>query len=264
MENAALTIVRTLQEAGHEAYFAGGCVRDRLRGVEPKDFDIATSARPDEVLKLYPKGDRIGEHFGVILVRRDGFHFEIATFREDGSYGDGRRPDSVTFSTSEADAQRRDFTINGMFYDPVAGKLLDFVGGEVDLKAGLIRAIGDPLERFEEDYLRMLRAVRFATRFGFAIDALTWSGIEIVAPKIAQISPERIREELDRIWTSPNRVKGFDLLVASGLMAVALPEIMTLQGCEQPPQWHPEGDVFVHTRLMLSLLEPGASLPLVL
>lgn len=264
MENAALTIVKTLQTTGYEAYYAGGCVRDRLRGVEPKDFDIATSARPDEILKLYPKGDRIGEHFGVILVRHRGIHFEIATFREDGVYRDGRHPDSVTYSTSEVDARRRDFTINGMFYDPVAERLLDFVGGEKDLKAGLIRAIGNPQERFEEDYLRMLRAVRFATLFGFAIDPLTWSSIQSIAPKISQISPERVREELDQIWTNPNRLEGFDVLVASGLMEAILPEIMNLQGCEQPPQWHPEGDVFVHTRLMLSLLGSDASLPLVL
>ena len=264
MENAALTIVKTLQTTGYEAYYAGGCVRDRLRGVEPKDFDIATSARPDEILKLYPKGDRIGEHFGVILVRHRGIHFEIATFREDGVYRDGRHPDSVTYSTSEVDARRRDFTINGMFYDPVAERLLDFVGGEKDLKAGLIRAIGNPQERFEEDYLRMLRAVRFATLFGFTVDPLTWSSIQSIAPKISQISPERVREELDQIWTNPNRLEGFDVLVASGLMEAILPEIMNLQGCEQPPQWHPEGDVFVHTRLMLSLLGSDASLPLVL
>ena len=264
MEKTALTIVRELQEAGHEAYFAGGCVRDRLRGVEPKDYDIATSATPDEILKLYSRGETIGAHFGVILVRRGGHHFEIATFREDGTYSDGRRPESVTFSTSEADARRRDFTINGMFYDPVGERLIDHVGGESDLHAGLIRAIGEPLERFEEDYLRLLRAVRFATVLDFEIEPATWSAMLSVADRITRISPERIREELDRLWISPARLRAFDLLVESGLMKAILPEIIDLQGCEQPPQWHPEGDVFVHTRLMLSHLPAEASLPLVL
>ena len=264
MENTALEIVRDLQKAGHEAYFAGGCVRDRLRGVTPKDYDVATGARPDEILKLYPRADTIGAHFGVILVRRGGHHFEIATFREDGPYTDGRRPESVIFSTSAADAQRRDFTINGMFYDPVGDHLIDHVGGETDLKAGLIRAIGNPLERFGEDYLRLLRAVRFATLLDFEIEPETWSAMRSVADRITLISPERIREELDRLWLSPSRLRGFDLLVESGLMHAILPEIIDLQGCEQPPQWHPEGDVFVHTRLMLSQLPAGASLPLVL
>lgn len=264
METTALTIVHELQNAGHEAYFAGGCVRDRLRGVTPKDYDIATSARPEEILKLYPRGDTIGAHFGVILVRRGKYHFEIATFREDGAYHDGRHPESVTFSTSEADAHRRDFTINGMFYDPVNDRLIDHVGGEVDLRAGLIRAINAPLNRFEEDYLRLLRAVRFATFLDFRIEAKTWSAMCEVATLITKVSPERIREELDRIWLSPARLRGFDLLVESGLMEAILPEIIALQGCEQPPQWHPEGDVFVHTRLMLSHLPTEASLPLVL
>ena len=264
MEKTALVIVRELQEAGHEAYFAGGCVRDRLRGVAPKDYDIATSATPGEILKLYPRADTIGAHFGVILVRRGGHHFEIATFREDGTYSDGRRPESVTFSTSAADARRRDFTINGMFYDPIVERLIDHVGGEADLRAGLVRAIGEPRERFEEDYLRLLRAVRFATLLDFEIETSTWSAILALADRITLISPERIREELDQLWLSPARLRAFDLLVGSGLMKAVLPEIIDLQGCEQPPQWHPEGDVFVHTRLMLSHLPPDASLPLVL
>lgn len=264
MEDAAIQIVRTLQDAGHEALFAGGCVRDRLRGIVPKDFDIATSARPDEVLQLYSDGNSVGAHFGVILVKRDGHHFEIATFREDGNYLDGRRPDSVTFSTSEKDAARRDFTINGMFLDPLADQLIDTVGGENDLQAKLVRCIGDPAERFAEDYLRMLRAVRFATVLEFDIEHATWQSLQANAANIDRISPERIREELDKIWLSPHRVRGFDLLVDSGLMLAVLPEILDLQGCGQPPEWHPEGDVFVHTRLMLSLLEPEASLPLVL
>lgn len=264
MEEAARKIVRVLQEAGHEALFAGGCVRDRLRGVEPKDYDIATSATPDEILALYPKGDTIGAHFGVILLREGGHSFEVATFREDGVYSDGRRPDKVVFSSAERDASRRDFTVNGMFFDPVRDKVVDYVGGRQDLAKGLLRAIGDPDERFQEDYLRLLRAIRFATRLDFEIEEKTWQAIEESAPRVVAISPERIRDELDRIWVSPNRLRGFDLLVESGLMKALLPEILALQGCEQPPQWHPEGDVFVHTRLMLSLLPEEASLPLVL
>lgn len=264
MEAAAVAIIRELRAAGHEACFAGGCVRDLLRGVAPKDFDIATSARPEEILRLYPKADAIGAHFGVMLVKRGGHAYEVATFREDGDYHDGRRPASVTFSDAVADARRRDFTINGMFYDPVAGEVIDHVGGRADLGARLIRAIGHPRDRFREDYLRLLRAIRFATLLEFEIEPGTWEAIREVAPHITDISPERIREELDKIWKSPRRLRGFDLLVESGLMQAILPEILDLQGCEQPPQFHPEGDVFVHTRLMLSLLPPDASLPLVL
>jgi len=264
MQSEAVRIVRELQSSGHEAYLAGGCVRDHLRGVEPKDYDIATSASPDEILKRFPRGDTIGAHFGVILVRRGGFSFEIATFREDGVYEDGRHPASVKFSTSEADAKRRDFTINGMFFDPVADRLIDHVGGAADLEARVIRAIGIPENRFQEDYLRLLRAIRFATILDFTIEPVTWSAVESVSDKISLISPERIREEMDRIWLSESRVRGFDLLVSSGLMGQILPEILELKGCEQPPQWHPEGDVFVHTRLMLSLLPADAGLALVL
>lgn len=264
MEEAASNIVSKLQSAGYEALFAGGCVRDRLLGKVPKDYDIATSATPDQILELYPRGDTIGAHFGVILLRIGGFHFEVATFREDGEYSDGRRPDTVTFSTSRADSQRRDFTVNGLFFDPVKDETIDYVKGRDDLEAQMIRAIGNPDERFEEDYLRMLRAIRFATVLGFEIEAGTFAAICKSASRIGEISPERIREELDKIWMSPNRLTGFDLLVDSGLMAEVLPEILVLQGCEQPPQWHPEGDVFVHTRLMISLLPENASLPLVL
>ncbi|MCG8598797.1 MAG: CCA tRNA nucleotidyltransferase [Verrucomicrobiales bacterium] len=264
METIATDIVRTLQNAGYEALFAGGCVRDRLLGNDPKDYDIATSATPDEILKHFPKAGTVGAHVGVVLVKKGGHHFEIATFREDGEYADGRRPESVVFSDAENDARRRDFTINGMFHDPVADKTIDYVGGQSDLKAGLIRCIGTPEDRFREDYLRLLRAVRFATRFGFEIEETTWTAICQTGENIRHISPERIREELDRIWVDPNRVRGFDLLVDSGLMEHLLPEILQLKGCEQPPQWHPEGDVFVHTRLMLSHLPDDASLPLVL
>jgi poly(A) polymerase len=264
MQDTAQEIVQNLQEAGHEALFAGGCVRDFLRAVLPKDFDIATSARPDQILELYPKGDTIGAHFGVILVKKAGHHFEIATFREDGDYKDGRRPESVSFSTAKKDAQRRDFTINGLFYNPVKRELIDYVGGKTDIESKIIRAIGDPEARFEEDYLRLLRAIRFATVLDFEIEDSTWSAIQAKAANICCVAAERIRQELDRIWVHENRLRGFDLLASSGLMKAIYPEIINLQGCEQPPQWHPEGDVFVHTRLMLSLLPTDASLPLVL
>ncbi len=264
MRDTAIQIVAQLQEASFQALFAGGCVRDSLLGNEPKDFDIATSATPEQVLKLFPDADTVGAHFGVVLIRKNGFHFEVATFREDGNYLDGRRPEEVIFSSAEEDAKRRDFTINGIFEDPVEGEILDFVNGRADLEKRTIRAIGDPRERFQEDYLRTLRAIRFSTRLGFSIEEETWEAICATAGQIHCISPERIRDELDRIWTDPNRVKGFDLLVESGFMLEILPEIIELQGCEQPPQWHPEGDVFIHTRIMLGLLEDDASLPLVL
>lgn len=263
-KDAAASIVGELRHAGHEAFFAGGCVRDLFLGKAPKDYDIATSARPEELLQLYPKAGTVGAHFGVVLLKRHGHHFEIATFREDGEYRDGRHPQSVRYSTAEADAQRRDFTINGMFYDPLDERVLDYVGGQDDLAARLIRAIGDPDERFREDYLRLLRALRFAVGLEFEIENQTWAAIRTHAFRIAEISPERIRDELDKIWLSPHRLRGFDLLVESGLMEAILPEILELRGCEQPPHFHPEGDVFVHTRLVLSHLPPDASLPLVL
>lgn len=264
MRHAAVAIVRELRNAGHEACFAGGCVRDLLRNVAPKDYDIATSARPEAIRALYPKANAIGAHFGVMLVRRAGFSFEIATFREDGDYHDGRRPTSVTFSDAAADAKRRDFSINGMFFDPLENRVIDYVGGRNDLAAKRIRAIGCAADRFREDYLRLLRAVRFATVLEFEIEPETWEAIRAAAGRIPAISPERIREELDKIWLSPHRLRGFDQLVESGLMEAILPEILALRGCEQAPQFHPEGDVFVHTRLMLAQLAPEASLSLVL
>ncbi len=264
MRQEAVRLLRVLREAGFTAYFAGGCVRDALLGSDPKDYDIATNARPDEVMALFPDAHAVGAHFGVVLVRSRRFHFEIATFRTDGSYLDGRRPERVTFSTPEEDAQRRDFSINGIFLDPLTDQIIDFVGGLEDLRHGIIRAIGTPADRFREDYLRLLRAVRFAETLGFAIDPATWRGICDCASGLRQISVERIRDEFVRMMVHPHRVRGFDLLVDSGLMAEFLPEILDLRGCEQPPEWHPEGDVFVHTRLMLSLLRPDASEILVL
>jgi putative nucleotidyltransferase with HDIG domain len=257
-KSAATDIARRLQEAGHTAYFAGGCVRDELIGLDPHDYDIATSAKPDEVQKLFPHTQAVGAHFGVILVMEHGRAFEVATFRSDHEYIDGRRPEMVTFSTPEEDAARRDFTINGMFHDPVADKFIDFVGGRDDLKSQTLRAIGDPVARFREDKLRLLRAIRFAARFGHDIDPATWEALRAHAADIHAVSVERIREELVKILAHPSRVRGFDLLDQSGLLKEILPEIEALKGCEQPAQFHPEGDVFVHTRAMLELLPPDA------
>jgi poly(A) polymerase len=263
METAARDIAGRLRAAGHTAYFAGGCVRDLLSGKAPKDIDIATDARPDVVQKLFARTYAVGAHFGVIVVLENGFQFEVATFRSDGAYIDGRHPVEVHFATEEEDAARRDFTINGMFFDPEKEEVIDFVGGRADLERRLLRAIGDPAQRFAEDRLRMLRAVRFATVLGFEIDPATWNAVVASAPSILQISAERIREELVKIFLSPNRARGWDLLDASGLMGAVLPEIEKMNGCEQPPQFHPEGDVFKHTRIMLEMLPADASLPLV-
>jgi poly(A) polymerase len=262
-ESIAASIVRRLRDAGHVAYFAGGCVRDMLRGVPAKDYDIATGARPEEVQRLFPRNVAVGAHFGVICVLEEGLQFEVATFRSDGAYIDGRHPQAVTFSTSRQDAERRDFTVNGMFYDPIAGEVIDFVGGRADLERKLLRAIGDAAARFREDRLRMLRAVRFATVLGFEIDPATWDALREHAAEIHDVSAERIREELVRIFLSPNRVRGLDLLDQSGLLAQIIPEMLALKGCEQPPQFHPEGDVWVHTRRMLELLPAEVTVPLV-
>ncbi len=263
MEKTAREIAARLCENGHMAYFAGGCVRDMVRGLTPKDYDIATDARPEAVQKLFPRTYAVGAHFGVIIVLENGFQFEVATFRSDEGYIDGRHPNAVRFSSPEEDAKRRDFTINGMFYDPVAEEVIDFVGGRADIAAKLVRAIGDPAERLAEDRLRMLRAVRFATVLDYKIDNGTWKALVANAPSINQISAERIRDELVRILTSPNRVRGWDLLDSSGLMRVILPEIDAMKGCLQPEQFHPEGDVFQHTRLMLQFLPEKVSVPLV-
>jgi poly(A) polymerase len=263
MEKTAHGIVRKLRAAGHAAYYAGGSVRDLLNGKPPKDIDIATDARPEVVQKIFPRTYAVGAHFGVIVVLENDFQFEVATFRSDGAYLDGRRPVEVHFATAEEDAARRDFTINGMFFDPEKNEVIDFVGGRADLERKLIRAIGDPAQRFAEDRLRMLRAVRFATVLGFEIDPATWDAVRASAVAINEISAERIREELVRIFLSPNRVRGWDLLDASGLMKMILPELEAMKGCEQPPQFHPEGDVFKHTRIMVEMLSADASLPLV-
>ncbi len=256
MNPPARDIVAQLQQAGHTAYFAGGCVRDQLLGIEAKDIDIATSARPEEVQRIFPRvTDLTGKSFGVVRVMVGEESYEVATFRQDGPYKDGRHPESVRFATAEEDAQRRDFTINGLFFDPVADRLIDYAGGEADLRAGLIRAIGNPVDRFAEDHLRLLRAVRFAVRLKFRIEPKTWEAIRAEAPLIRTVSAERIREELNKIFTATKPERGLDLLDQSGLLELVLPDIAAMHGVEQPPQYHPEGDVYQHVRLMLSKIE---------
>lgn len=239
-------------------------MRDGLLHGTPKDFDIATSALPKEVLGLFESADAIGANFGVILVRMGGFSFEVATFRHDGSYKDGRHPEQVTFSTPQEDALRRDFTINGLFSHPLTGEIIDYVGGVRDLKKGVVRCIGLPEERFREDALRLLRGVRFASRLGFSLEEKTAQALGQYAYLLKKISAERIRDEWSHILLQPHRLQGFDLLESTGLLWQFLPEIRDLHGCQQPVQWHPEGDVFVHTRLMLSRLCDESSLQLVL
>lgn len=261
---SAASVLQKLRDAGHEAYFAGGCVRDMLLGAEPHDIDIATSALPQEVEQLFSRTIAVGAQFGVIIVLENNAEVQVATFRYDGSYHDGRHPDQVTFTNAEEDAKRRDFTINGLFYDPISKEVFDYVNGRDDLSQKMIRAIGNPHQRFEEDKLRLLRAIRFATTLGFEIELTTWKAVCELAPKINVVSAERIRDELQKIFLSRHRLRGFDLLDQSGLLKILIPEIENLKGCEQPPEFHPEGDVFIHTRLMLKMLRKNASLPLVL
>ena len=259
----AIEIIRELRAKGHQAYLVGGCVRDRLLGKRPKDHDIATEARPEDVLAYFPSSDRVGAHFGVVLVHdASGAQVEVATFRSDFGYSDGRRPDEVVFeSEPKEDALRRDFTINALFEDPLAGQVLDFAGGREDLASGIVRAIGDAKRRFQEDHLRMLRAVRFAARLQFSIEAGTLGAIQELTGLIKDVSAERIRNELVRILIEGHPRRGMELLDQSGLLAILLPEVKALQGVEQPPQYHPEGDVWTHTLMMLDMLErPSASL----
>jgi putative nucleotidyltransferase with HDIG domain len=245
-------IIRTLREAGYSAWLVGGCVRDLLLGAAPKDYDVATSARPEEIAALFPAAHPVGAHFGVMLVGE----VEVATFRSDGAYADGRRPETVNYETNPlADASRRDFTINGMFLDPFSGEVLDFVGGREDLANRTVRAIGDPAVRFAEDHLRMLRAVRFAARLGFEIDPATLAAIDPAA--IRKISVERVFAELNRMWCEGGAARALELLDGSGLLAELLPELKAMQGVEQPPDWHPEGDVWVHTLAMLRHMGPA-------
>jgi putative nucleotidyltransferase with HDIG domain len=299
---AALKIVETLRARGYEAYLAGGCVRDLLLGREPADYDVATSATPEAVLEMFPQTFAVGAHFGVVLVAPDaeeaGFVTEVATFRSDLSYSDGRHPDGVRYTrTAEEDVQRRDFTINGLLLDPLRAipdkdereshpsrknkdaarvghpslservgdptllraAVLDYVGGLADLDAGVVRAIGRAEKRFEEDHLRMLRGVRFAARFGFELEAETKRAIRGLASKIHAVSHERVRDELTKMLTEGHARRAFELLDETGLLNEVLPEVARMKGVEQPAQFHPEGDVWVHTLLLLDQLEPGCS-----
>src|SRR5881398_580711 len=256
----ANSICEMLQRHKHQALLVGGCVRDLLLGREPADFDVATDATPVEVAGLFPESVAVGAQFGVILIPKDGLKVEVATFRSDFGYSDGRHPDRVVYAeTAERDVQRRDFTINGLLMRHDSGDVLDFVGGQKDLDAGIIRAIGDPERRFAEDKLRMMRAVRFAARFGFAIEAATFRAIRHHVAEIAQVSPERLREELTKMLTEGAARRAFELLEETALLQQVLPEIASMKGVEQPPEFHPEGDVWIHTRLMLEKLEKGAS-----
>lgn len=252
MRNAARRVVERLQQEGHETYWAGGCVRDQLLGQTPIDYDIATAATPDQVLQIFPGANAVGKSFGVVIANLDAHTFEIATFRQDVGYTDGRHPDTVIFTTAQEDAQRRDFTINAMFWNPIQETLLDFVDGQPDLQDKIIRAVGNPSLRFEEDHLRMLRAVRFAHRLGFAIEPETQNAIRTHAESLKNISPDRIRDEFTRILIeSPKPGKAIWELEKLGLLQTFLPEVSALQHQPQPPEFHPEGDVLTHTLMML-------------
>jgi len=270
LKDFASTIVQTLLRKGFQAHFVGGCVRDLLLGREPKDYDVATDATPEQVMGIFPETYAVGAQFGVVLVpvqeedragaesaefSSKGQAVEVATFRSDIGYSDGRHPDEVRFSKyPREDVARRDFTINGMLLDPVSGEVLDFVGGRKDLEAGIIRTIGDPEQRFTEDKLRMLRAVRFAARFEYSIEPATFSAMQKLAEQIKVVSHERVRDELTRMLTEGRARRAFLLLDESGLLKPVLPEISAMKGVEQPPEFHPEGDVFVHTLLLLDNL----------
>jgi len=253
-------ICRVLRDNGHQSYLAGGCVRDILLGREPVDYDVATDATPERVQELFPDSLAVGAKFGVIVVTEGPVHVEVATFRSDGGYSDGRHPDHVEYArTPEEDVKRRDFTINGLMLDPFTNHVLDYVGGRDDLRAGIIRAVGNPTERFSEDKLRMIRGVRFAARFRYAIEASTFIAITKLAPDILQVSAERIRDELTKILTEGAARRGFELLDETKLLSEILPEIARMKGVEQPPQFHPEGDVWTHTLMMLEQLPAGCS-----
>jgi len=255
LRDKAQRVASVLREAGHIAYFAGGCVRDQVRGVAPKDYDIATDARPDRVRALFPKTVPVGEAFGVILVVSEGSSFEVATFRKDADYTDGRHPTSVRFCDAREDALRRDFTMNGLFQDPFTGGIVDYVGGQADIRDRVIRTIGDAEARFLEDRLRMLRAIRFHSTLDFEIEPGTRQAIRELAPEIRAVSAERIRDEILRILTGPGPGRGFEALAETGLLREILPEVDRMRGTPQPPEFHPEGDVWTHTLMMLEALE---------
>ncbi|PYT47484.1 MAG: phosphohydrolase [Acidobacteria bacterium] len=256
----ANSICETLRRNGYQAFLVGGCVRDLLLGREPADYDVTTDATPDQVIGLFPENVAVGAQFGVVLIPQEELKVEVATFRSDIGYSDGRHPDRVSFSkTAEEDVQRRDFTINGLLMRHDTGEVLDYVGGQADLRAKVIRAIGDPDRRFTEDKLRMLRAVRFAARFGFEIESDTLRAIRRHVEEIRQVSPERLRDELTKMLTEGTARRAIELLDETGLLQQVLPEIAAMKGVEQPPQFHPEGDVWIHTRLMLEALLAGVS-----
>ena len=259
LKEGALEIIGTLRADGRRALLAGGCVRDLALGVEPKDYDIATDATPEEVGRLFEKTIPAGVEFGIVSVILEQGQYEVARFRTEGPYRDGRHPESVTFAEPQEDARRRDFTINGMFYDVEEERVVDFVGGREDLEAGVVRAIGDPLERFGEDFLRMLRAVRFAARLGFEIEPATYTAIEKTAARIGETSAERIRDELTLILTEGGASRGMALLMETGLLAELMPEVADMDGVAQSPEHHPEGDVWTHVKMMLDELDAGES-----
>jgi poly(A) polymerase len=256
----ANSICSTLRSNGYQALLCGGCVRDLLLKREPVDYDVSTDATPEQVIALFPDTLQVGAKFGVILVEQEGVQVEVATFRSDTGYSDGRHPDGVIYSNSpREDVQRRDFTINGLLMEPETGDVLDFVGGQADLGAGLIRAIGDPDRRFAEDKLRLMRAVRFAARFAFRIEDATFAAVRSHAPEITVVSAERLREELTKLLTEGAARRGFELLRSTGLLKYVLPEVAAMEGVEQPPQYHPEGDVLTHTMMMIEGLPAGSS-----
>ncbi|MBI3416513.1 MAG: CCA tRNA nucleotidyltransferase [Verrucomicrobia bacterium] len=259
LRETATEIVRRLQQAGFVAYWVGGCVRDQCLGKEPHDYDISTSAKPHEVEALFRRTIPVGRQFGVLLVVEQDAQFQVATFRAEADYTDGRHPARVSFADAQADARRRDFTVNGLFYDPVRDELFDWVGGEADLRARLLRTIGKPEERFAEDHLRLLRAVRFAAQLDFQIEPATFSAVRAHAEKILTVSAERIRDELLKLFRPPHAARGLDLLRDSGLMTHVIPELAATMDCEQSPDFHPEGSVYNHLRLMLSVLPPDAA-----
>lgn len=263
-EDLARSIIVCLRASGHTAYLVGGCVRDLLLHRVPKDFDVATSAQPADLLALFPRADQVGAHFGVVLVHEGAPHVEVASFRSDLEYLDGRRPEAVRFETDpRQDVLRRDFTVNGLLLDPDTGEVLDFVGGVDDLNAGVIRAIGDPERRFREDHLRLLRAVRFAARLQFDIDPQTFHAIRRLAPSVRGVSAERVRDEIGRILVEGGARRGLELLDQSGLLHEIMPEVEAMKGVQQPPEFHPEGDVWTHTMIMLDgLHEPSLELAL--
>src|SRR6266404_3154544 len=269
----ATVILRTLRSRGFDAYLAGGCVRDLLLEREPADYDVATSATPAQVMQIFPQTYAVGAQFGVVLVPilRDtpkgpaNYAVEVATFRSDGAYSDGRHPDQVQFSTeARLDVQRRDFTINGLLLDPITQEVFDYVGGREDLEHRIVRTIGDPHQRFSEDKLRLLRAVRFAARFSYTIEEKTFRAIRELAPQINQVSRERVRDEILKMLTEGHARRAFELLDQTNLLEQVLPEIKKMQGVQQPPQFHPEGDVWVHTLMLLEGLPANVSKTLAL